>query len=61
YILMDINEKWITGSRYLAAKSEMISLESEASDFTAIQRHYFFFLFTISLSLLPVKNLMMLV
>ena len=35
-ILIDINEEWITGSRYLSAKSEMISLDTEASDFTAI-------------------------
>jgi transposase-like protein len=35
-ILIDINEEWITGSRYLSAKSEIISLDTEASDFTAI-------------------------
>ena len=35
-ILIDINEEWITGSRYLSAKNEMISLDTEASDFTAI-------------------------
>jgi putative transposase len=35
-ILIDINEEWITGSRYLSLKSEMISLDTEASDFTAI-------------------------
>jgi transposase-like protein len=35
-ILIDINEEWITGSRYLSWKSEMISLDTEASDFTAI-------------------------
>ena len=34
-ILIDINEEWITGSRYLSLKSEMISLDTEA-DFTAI-------------------------
>ncbi|WP_321504356.1 IS256 family transposase [uncultured Methanoregula sp.] len=34
-ILIDINEEWITGSRYLSAKSEMISLDTEA-DFTAL-------------------------
>lgn len=35
-ILIDINEEWITGSRYLSAKNEMISLDTEAADFTAI-------------------------
>jgi transposase-like protein len=35
-ILIDINEEWITGSRYLSAKNEIISLDTEASDFTAI-------------------------
>jgi len=35
-ILIDINEEWITGSRYLSLKSEMISLDTDASDFTAI-------------------------
>jgi transposase-like protein len=35
-ILIDINEEWITGSRYLSLKSEMISLDTEATDFTAI-------------------------
>jgi transposase-like protein len=35
-ILIDINEEWITGSRYLSSKSEMISLDTEAADFTAI-------------------------
>jgi len=35
-ILIDINEEWITGSRYLSLKSEMISLDTVASDFTAI-------------------------
>ena len=34
-ILIDINEEWITGSRYLSLKSEMISLDTEAADFTA--------------------------
>ncbi|MFA6364561.1 IS256 family transposase [Methanoregula sp.] len=33
-ILIDINEEWITGSRYLSLKSEMISLDTVA-DFTA--------------------------
>jgi putative transposase len=35
-ILIDINEEWITGRRYLSAKSEIISLDTEALDFTAI-------------------------
>jgi transposase-like protein len=35
-ILIDINEEWITGNRYLSVKNEMISLDTEASDFTAI-------------------------
>ena len=34
-ILIDINEEWITGSRYLSTKSEMICLDTVASDFTA--------------------------
>jgi putative transposase len=34
-ILIDINEEWITGNRYLSVKSEMISLDTEA-EFTAI-------------------------
>lgn len=34
-ILIDINEDWITGNRYLSVKSEMISLDTVA-DFTAI-------------------------
>jgi len=34
-ILIDINEEWITGNRYLSVKSEMISLDTVA-DFTAI-------------------------
>ena len=38
-ILIDINDEWITGSRYLSAKSEMICLDTVASDFTATQRH----------------------
>lgn len=35
-ILIDINEEWVTGNRYLSAKSEMISLDTVAADFTAI-------------------------
>lgn len=35
-ILIDINEEWITGNRYLSVKSEMISLDTGAADFTAI-------------------------
>lgn len=35
-ILIDINEEWITGSRYLSLMSEMISLDTEAADFTAL-------------------------
>jgi len=35
-ILIDINEEWITGNRYLSVKSEMISLDTVAADFTAI-------------------------
>jgi len=35
-ILIDINEEWITGNRYLSAKNEMISLDKGAADFTAI-------------------------
>jgi transposase-like protein len=34
-ILIDINEEWITGNRYLSGKSEMISLDT-AAEFTAI-------------------------
>ena len=34
-ILIDINEEWITGNRYLSVKSEMISLDTGAADFTA--------------------------
>jgi len=34
-ILIDINEDWITGNRYLSVKSEMISLDTVA-DFTAL-------------------------
>jgi transposase-like protein len=34
-ILIDINEEWITGNRYLSAKSAMISLDIGAADFTA--------------------------
>lgn len=35
-ILIDINEEWLTGNRYLSVKSEMISLDTVAADFTAI-------------------------
>ena len=35
-ILIDINEEWITGNRYLSVKSEMISLDTGCADFTAI-------------------------
>jgi transposase-like protein len=35
-ILIDINEEWITGNRYLSVKSEMISLDTGAADFTAV-------------------------
>ena len=35
-ILIDINEEWITGKRYLSAKSEMISLDTGVADFTAL-------------------------
>ena len=35
-ILIDINEEWITGNRYLSVKSEMISLDTGCSEFTAI-------------------------
>jgi len=34
-ILIDINEEWITGNRYLSAKSAIISLDRGAADFTA--------------------------
>ena len=34
-ILIDINEEWITGNRYLSMKSEMIFLDT-AAEFTAI-------------------------
>jgi len=34
-ILIDINEEWITGNRYLSVKSEMISLDTVA-EFTAL-------------------------
>jgi transposase-like protein len=34
-ILIDINEEWITGNRYLSVKREMISLDTGAVDFTA--------------------------
>jgi hypothetical protein len=29
-ILIDINEEWITGNRYLSGRSEMISLDTGA-------------------------------
>jgi transposase-like protein len=35
-ILIDINEEWITGNRYLSVKNEMISLDTAAAYFTAI-------------------------
>ena len=35
-ILIDINEEWITGNRYISVKNEMISLDTVAADFTAI-------------------------
>jgi hypothetical protein len=35
-ILIDINEEWITGNRYLSVMSEMISLDTGVTDFTAI-------------------------
>jgi transposase-like protein len=35
-ILIDINEEWITGNRYLSVMSEMISLDTGETDFTAI-------------------------
>ena len=35
-ILIDINEEWITGNRYLSGKSEMISVDTGCADFTAI-------------------------
>jgi len=35
-ILIDINEEWITGSRYLSVKSEIISLDTEAADFIVL-------------------------
>ena len=34
-ILIDINEDWVTGNRYLSVKSEMISLDTGA-EFTAL-------------------------
>jgi transposase-like protein len=34
-ILIDINEEWITGNRYLSAKSAIISLDRGTADFTA--------------------------
>lgn len=33
-IPIDINEEWITGNRYLSMKSEMISLDTGAAEFT---------------------------
>jgi putative transposase len=38
-ILIDINEEWITGNRYLSVKNEMIFFDTVAADFTAILRH----------------------
>lgn len=35
-ILIDINEEWITGNRYLSVKNEIISLDTVAADFTAL-------------------------
>jgi putative transposase len=35
-ILIDINEEWITGNRYLSVMNEMISLDTGVTDFTAI-------------------------
>jgi transposase-like protein len=35
-ILIDINEEWITGNRYLSVMNEMISLDTGSADFTAI-------------------------
>jgi transposase-like protein len=35
-ILIDINEDWITGNRYLSVMNEMISLDTGSADFTAI-------------------------
>ena len=35
-ILIDINEEWITGNRYLSLKSEMISLDTGCVDFTVL-------------------------
>jgi putative transposase len=35
-ILIDINDDWITGNRYLSVKSEMISLDTGCADFTEI-------------------------
>jgi len=34
-ILIDINEEWITDNCYLSVKSDMISLDTAATDFTA--------------------------
>ena len=34
-ILIDINEEWINGNRYLSVKIEMISLDTVAADYTA--------------------------
>jgi transposase-like protein len=35
-ILININEEWITGNRYLSAMSEMISWDTGSADFTAL-------------------------
>jgi hypothetical protein len=43
-ILIDINEEWITGNRYLSTKSEMISLDTGCSEFTANCLHYQFYI-----------------
>jgi transposase-like protein len=34
-VLIDINEEWILGNRYLSVKSEIISLDTAAAHFTA--------------------------
>jgi hypothetical protein len=35
-ILIDINEEWTLGNRYLSVKNEIFSLDTVAADFTAI-------------------------
>jgi putative transposase len=47
-ILIDINEEWITGNRYLSGMSEMISLDTGSADFTSILRHYPLICYSIS-------------